>query len=411
VRIRILGRVLSFIISIIAIVVVVVIARQPPADIPEPLDLHNSQMTTTPTATYFLTKTLRVNPTSVITATVTATKTPKPPTQAPSPTASITVTPTDRSTPTITPTITPTPNIIRSGHDEECDLILYEGIQHCTKGPYQIMRIDPKNPYVRFETVLPMGYDRYGEYGECRDVYLPDSVQPGESSGPGCFIDHSYPAERVGIMANRYPGAVVAFNGDFFSSSYAWGPMGLTVKNGKRLDGDENDQDRMEVRRSSLSISRDGDIRIGPVDLELLPDPSRPWEWIPDPDAFYNTIGGLPLLVKNGHPVDLHAQCTREQGWCPDQYYPRARTAFGKTFDGKAIVVIVPETWGLTIEQLSHLMVELGAQEAINLDGGGSSQLWYAGSYLHYTPRHVAEGMIVYSRLITKIGEDPEAGQ
>jgi len=278
-------------------------------------------------------------------------------------------------------------------------------------GPYQIIRIDPKNPYVRFETVLPMGYDRYGEYGECRDVYLPDTVQPGQSRGPGCFIDHSYPGERVGHMASRHPGAVVAFNGDFFSSSYAWGAMGLTVKNGVRLDGDESDQEGMEVRRSSLSISRDGDVRIGPIPLELLPDPDRPWTWIPDPDEFYNTIGGLPLMVKNGHPVNLYAQCSQEQGWCPDQYFQRARTAFGKTFDGKVFVVIIPEEWGLTIEQLAHLMVELGAMEAINLDGGGSSQLWYSGSYLHYSSRRVAEGMIVFSRLITRLGDGPSVDQ
>jgi len=271
------------------------------------------------------------------------------------------------------------------------------------------MRIDPKNPYVRFETVLPMGYDRYGEYDECREVYLPDTVQPGQSSGPGCFIDHSYPGERVGSMASRYPGAVVAFNGDFFSPSYAWGAMGLTVKNGVRLDGNECDQEGMEVRRSSLSISKDGNVRIGLIALEILPEPDRPWTWTPDPEVFYNTIGGLPLLVQNGHPVNLHQQCMQEQGWCPDQYYQRARTAFGRTFDDQVIVVIVPEEWGLTIEQLAHLMVELGAMEAINLDGGGSSQLWYDGSYLHYSSRPVAEGMLVFSRLITKIGEDPRA--
>jgi exopolysaccharide biosynthesis protein len=52
-------------------------------------------------------------------------------------------------------------------------------------------------------------------------------------------------------------------------------------------------------------------------------------------------------------------------------------------------------------------MVELGAKEAINLDGGGSSQLWYAGSYLHYSSRPVAQGMIVFSEFITQLGDVP----
>jgi len=336
------------------------------------------------------------------------------PTQTPKPNhtsthiATETLPPSTTPQPSATSTTLPKPEIVQSGYEEDCDVITYEGIQHCTKGPYQIVRIDPKNPYVRFETVLPMGYDRNGNYAECIDVQLPDSVMDGESTGPGCFIDHSYPAERVGQMASRYTGVIVAFNGDFFSSSYASGALGLTVKNGRRLDGNGNDQEGREVRRSSLSISVNGDVRIGPIPRETLPNPEEPWSWTPDPELFYNTIGGLPMLVKDGYPVDLHQQCMQEQGWCPDQYYPRARTGFGKTFDGHVFVVIVPEENGLTIEGLAHLMVELGAMEAINLDGGGSSQLWYAGRYLYYSPRSVAEGMLVFSRPITQMSGDSD---
>jgi len=318
-----------------------------------------------------------------------------------------TASPTSTPDPTQTATISATPDIVWSGYNEICDPMIYEGILRCMKGPYHVIRVDPKNPHVHFEVVLPMGYDRYGNYGECLDVQLPDSVQPGESTGPGCFLGYSYPAERVGQMASRYPGTVIAFNGDFFSPSYSFGAMGLTVKNGQRLDGNENDRQGREVRRSSLSISIDGDVRIGPIPREQLPNPDEPWNWIPDPEAFYSTIGGLPMMVKDGYPLDLHEQCMQEQGWCPDQYYPRARTAIGKSFTGEVIIVIVPEESGLTIERLAHLMVELGSEEAINLDGGGSSQLWYNGSYLHYSSRSIAEGVIVISELIDKIGEDP----
>jgi exopolysaccharide biosynthesis protein len=64
---------------------------------------------------------------------------------------------------------------------------------------------------------------------------------------------------------------------------------------------------------------------------------------------------------------------------------------------GKLIMVVVPEEHGLTLLELAHLMLELGALDAINLDGGGSSQMWYAGEYLLYTPRPVAQGLIVLS--------------
>lgn len=284
--------------------------------------------------------------------------------------------------------------------------MIYAGIEHCIKGPYQIVRVDPKHPQVRFEVVLPMGYDRYGNYGECRDVNVPDTIIPGKSNGPGCYYGTSYPGERIGHMADRYPGAIVAFNGDFFSPTYAHGAMGLTVKNGVRLDGIYNDRDGLEVRRSSISISRDGNVRIGIVPRSSLPNPEEPWTWIPDPEQYYNTIGGLPLLVKEGLPVDLHERCMLEQGWCPDPDSNRARTAIGLSADGWVVIVVIPEARGLKLEKLSYLMVEIGCIAAINVDGGGSSQLWYDGDYLLYSSRPVAQGVLVFSTLMDEMGDE-----
>jgi hypothetical protein len=409
VRIKIVGPVVSIFISLFAIAIVVILTWQSvshhsynPTQLPQNNKTASPTMSTSENSMSFnMQNHLIPSLTQEILPTKTSTFVP---TSTVQPTGTQNTRPTSTPDPTPTFTMSATPDIIWSGYTEICDSMVYEGIQHCMKGPYYVVRVDPKNPHVRFEVVLPMGYDRYGNYGECRDVQLPDSVQPGESTGPGCFIDHSYPAERVGQMAKRYEGAVIAFNGDFFSPSYAFGAMGLTVKNGQRLDGNPNDREGREVRRSSLSISSDGDIRIGPIPLDQLTNPDEPWNWIPDPDTFYQTIGGLPMLVKNGHPVDLYEQCMQEQGWCPDPYYPRARTSVGKTFDDEMIIVVVPEELGLTIEGLADLMVELGCEEAINLDGGGSSQLWYDGSYLYYSSRTVAQGVVVISEVIEKIG-------
>jgi hypothetical protein len=320
-------------------------------------------------------------------------------TETPEPTNTPTIEPTATRTPIPTIPPTATPQIELSGYSEMCDAEIFSGIHHCTLGPYEILRIDPKHPDVRFETVLPLGFDRYGNYGECRDVHVPNTINPEMSPGPGCHNGNGYPGERIANMSSRYPGVVAAFNGDFFSPTYAFGPIGLTVKNGERLDGYFDDQNIREVRRSSVSISKTGDIRIGIVSREELPIPEEPWTWVPDSETYYNSIGGLPLLVKNGHPVDLHNRCILEEGWCPDQYFRRARTAFGRTFSGEAIVLSVAEEWGVTLQTLSYLMVELGASEAINLDGGGSSQLWFAGVDLVYSPRPVAEGMLVFSTL------------
>jgi hypothetical protein len=283
-------------------------------------------------------------------------------------------------------------------------------VVHCSKGPYQILRVDPLPPFVQVRVAMPQGYDRWGNFGECRDVLLPDSISQQGGSGPGCHLGTTYPAERVDQMAARYPQAVAAINGDFFSPFYTFGAMGLTVKDGVRLDLGDGDRDERSVRRSSLSISRHGRVRIGIVDRQSIPDPLAPWTWKPDPEAFWTTVGGLPQLVRGGRVVELKPECIAEEGWCPETYIRRARTAVGVDNSGKLIMVVVPEEHGLTLLELAHLMLELGATDAINLDGGGSSQMWYAGEYLLYTPRPVAQGLIVLSEPLGAVEWTPIPG-
>ena len=55
------------------------------------------------------------------------------------------------------------------------------------------------------------------------------------------------------------------------------------------------------------------------------------------------------------------------------------RTALGITKDGKALLVVVDgrsrSSVGYTLLELAQFMLEQGAVEAMNLDGGGSSQM------------------------------------
>lgn len=62
-----------------------------------------------------------------------------------------------------------------------------------------------------------------------------------------------------------------------------------------------------------------------------------------------------------------------------------ARTAVGITRDGSIILVMVaqkpsqPNNSGISLPQLADLMKSLGASEAMNLDGGSSSSLYFQG--------------------------------
>jgi exopolysaccharide biosynthesis protein len=65
----------------------------------------------------------------------------------------------------------------------------------------------------------------------------------------------------------------------------------------------------------------------------------------------------------------------------PAQRHPR--TAAGVSRDGRTLLLAVADGrqpgWsvGLTLPELARLMIEAGAWNAVNLDGGGSSAMWY----------------------------------
>lgn len=97
-------------------------------------------------------------------------------------------------------------------------------------------------------------------------------------------------------------------------------------------------------------------------------------------------VAGIPLLVRDGQiNPDLAA---KKSGFYLNNH---ARTAIGIKADGTVVLVVVEHhaqrkheevkegIQGLSILALAQLMKDLGCQDALNLDGGGSSTLWLQG--------------------------------
>jgi len=92
----------------------------------------------------------------------------------------------------------------------------------------------------------------------------------------------------------------------------------------------------------------------------------------------FMSVGGGPVLVKDGQ---VHVTYNEEIFWGSgvgrDNRDPR--TAAGVTSDGKAILLVADGRYtasqGLSLPELAEVMIDLGSVEAINLDGGGSSQM------------------------------------
>lgn len=85
-------------------------------------------------------------------------------------------------------------------------------------------------------------------------------------------------------------------------------------------------------------------------------------------------IGGGPLLLEDGR-VNVRS---REENIAADIARGRApRTALGMKKDGTLLVLVVDgrngASSGLTLEELAQYFLRLGARDAVNFDGGGSS--------------------------------------
>ena len=96
-------------------------------------------------------------------------------------------------------------------------------------------------------------------------------------------------------------------------------------------------------------------------------------------------VGGGPRLLKGGSVINTAS----EEKFRPDVARGRApRTAIGITSEGKLLLVCVdgrqPKTsTGMNLKELSMLMIKLGAVDAMNLDGGGSTTLYLTGKVMN----------------------------
>jgi len=77
----------------------------------------------------------------------------------------------------------------------------------------------------------------------------------------------------------------------------------------------------------------------------------------------------------------------------------RARSAVGLTREGEIILVAI-EKPGMTLHELAATMLRLGAVQAMNLDGGGSTAMIVNGKLLNIPEdgfeRSVSNALIVY---------------
>ena len=112
------------------------------------------------------------------------------------------------------------------------------------------------------------------------------------------------------------------------------------------------------------------------VGLEPVDDlPRNPWRDAED------ILGGGPKLVTAGR-IDITGEREKVAPAFVTDRHPRS--AIASLADGRVLLLVVdgrqPElSVGMTLDELARVLVELGAIEAINLDGGGSTTMVVKG--------------------------------
>lgn len=93
----------------------------------------------------------------------------------------------------------------------------------------------------------------------------------------------------------------------------------------------------------------------------------------------YQGVSFIPILIKNGEKMTLPG---------PWKTSKHPRTIIGQYANGDLIMIVVDGRqgeWssGITLERLQNKLIELGVKDAYNLDGGGSTAMYFKGRVLN----------------------------
>ena len=159
--------------------------------------------------------------------------------------------------------------------------------------------------------------------------------------------------------------AILAVNGDYYGAN----STGYVIRNGVVY----RDTVREDSSNSDLAIYKDGSFKIiyeDQISAEQLVN-----------DGVVNLLAFGPALVENGEiAVDTNTEVGQAMASNP-------RTAIGIIDENHYIIVVsdgrTSESEGLSLYQLAEVMKSYGAKTAYNLDGGGSSTLYFNGQVIN----------------------------
>ncbi|WP_342424274.1 phosphodiester glycosidase family protein [Paenibacillus sp. FSL E2-0178] len=186
--------------------------------------------------------------------------------------------------------------------------------------------------------------------------------------------------EALASIAKR-SNAAAAINGTFFDAytkGTYYAPYGYIISGGKMLKNSPGDKRTVFAYDSNLLA-------------ELIPGSEFKNRF--DSGSIQGALQAGPRLLVNGK-VSLNVLA---EGFKDPKILTGggSRSALGLTRDHKLILLT---SGGATIPQLAEIMKQAGAYQAMNLDGGASSGLYYNGKYLTTPGRLISNALVVQTK-------------
>jgi hypothetical protein len=140
--------------------------------------------------------------------------------------------------------------------------------------------------------------------------------------------------------------------------------------------------------------------RMEPGELVIVNSRVSGFDW----EKVTHVIGGGPVLLKDGTIQNAFAAEGFGASFANDRH---PRTAIGATQEGDILLVVVDGrqtmSRGASLAEMATVMKELGAVTALNLDGGGSSQLQLGGIILNRpsegTERTISNNILLFGEV------------
>ena len=193
-----------------------------------------------------------------------------------------------------------------------------------------------------------------------------EAENPGTTSSFGSSVD-----------------AEVAVNADFFDGSF--NPIGFAMGDGDVWSPDPDTHGFVAAGDYQVMVS-------SPLD-----SPNTPKGWMSE------AVGGNIMVLTDG-------TVTQDSGdFCTTRH---PRTVAGLSADETQLILAVadgrsPNSIGMTCTELGQLMADLGAHNALNLDGGGSTTMWRSGVGVVNTPSDGTERTVANHLAVIADGSSP----